>query len=99
LFGVAKTTGARTKKNSNGGVKNKYCKKCYYLFVKNLKSTHTSMEAAINLDGFKQSLNMHELQFKNIIGDRNQQCIKKIWNARPYGSGYFIHKIECRNHI
>jgi hypothetical protein len=35
------------------------------------------MEAAINLDGFKQSLNMHQLQFKNIIGDRNQQCIKK----------------------
>jgi hypothetical protein len=80
LSGVAIIIGARTKKALYVGVKNKYCKKCFYYknlekpspvhkCFKNWKSTSTSMEAAIILDGFKQSLDMHKLRFKNVIGD------------------------------
>jgi hypothetical protein len=110
LSGVATIIGARTKKVLYVGVKNKYCKKCFYYknlekpspvhkCFKNWKSTSTSMEAAIILDGFKQSLDMHKLRFKNLIGDGDSSVYKKIRNGRPYGPSYFVHKIECRNHI
>jgi hypothetical protein len=35
------------------------------------------MEAAIILDGFKQSLDMHKLRFKNLIGDSDSSVYKK----------------------
>jgi hypothetical protein len=83
------------------GVKNKYCKKCFYYknlekpspvhkCFKNCKSTSTSMEAAIILDGFKQSLDVHKLRFKNLIGDGDSSVYKKNRNGRPYGPSYFI---------
>jgi hypothetical protein len=42
---------------------------------------------------------MHKLRFKNLIGDGDSSVYKKIRNGRPYGPSYFVHKIECRNHI
>ncbi|EEZ99806.1 hypothetical protein TcasGA2_TC002586 [Tribolium castaneum] len=42
---------------------------------------------------------MHNVRFKNLIGDGDSSVYKKIRNARPYGPNYFIKKIECRNHI
>jgi hypothetical protein len=57
------------------------------------------MKAAIILDVFKQSLDMHKLWFKNLIEDGDSSLYKKIRNSRPHGPSYFIHKIECRNYI
>ncbi|EFA13422.1 hypothetical protein TcasGA2_TC010268 [Tribolium castaneum] len=99
--GVATIVGARTKKILYVGVKNKNCKKCMYYkkknqttpphkCFKNWKNTSTSMEAAIILDGFKKSVDMHNVRFKNLIGDGDSSVYKKIHNARPYGPNYFI---------
>jgi hypothetical protein len=69
--------------------------KCF----KNFKSTSTSMETAIILEGFKNSVAMHNLKYTKIIGDGDSSVYKKIKESMPYGPHCFIEKIECRNHI
>lgn len=61
--------------------------------------TSTSMEADIIVDGFRQSIDMHNLIYSNIIGDGDSSVIKKIQLAKPYGKDVSIKKIECTNHI
>jgi hypothetical protein len=54
------------------------------------------METAIILEGFQNSVAMHNLKYTKIIGDGNGREIKE---SMRYGPHCFIEKIECRNHI
>jgi hypothetical protein len=57
------------------------------------------METAIILEGFKNSVAMHNLKYTKIIGDGDSSVYKKIKESMPYGPHCFIEKIECRNQI
>jgi hypothetical protein len=57
------------------------------------------METAIILEGFKNSVAMHNLKYTKIIGDGDSSVYKKITESMPYGPHCFIEKIECRNQI
>lgn len=69
--------------------------KCY----KNWEGTSTSMESDIILEGFKQSISMHNLIYKKLIGDGDSSVTKKLNTAKPYGPTCLVKKIECKNHI
>jgi hypothetical protein len=52
------------------------------------------METAIILEGFKNSVAMHNLKYTKIIGDGGSSVYKKIKESMPYGPHCFIEKIE-----
>jgi hypothetical protein len=54
------------------------------------------METAIIIEGFKNSVAMHNLKYTKIMGDGDSREIKE---SMRYGPHCFIEKIECRNHI
>lgn len=93
------------------GVKNKYCSVCFkskstetpeinnHICFKNWDSTSTGMESDIILEGFKQSIPMHNLIYHKLIGDGDSSVTKKIRMAKPYGPDCVVQKIECKNHI
>lgn len=102
--------GYKTKKVLFIGVGNKYCTICKkaetinrpptkYECFKNWSGTSTAMEADIIVDGFRQSVKMHNLIYNQIIGDGDSSVIKKIQIAKPYGNEIIVKKIECTNHI
>lgn len=108
--GVASIIGYRTKKCLFMSVRNKYCvicdrasstnnilreHKCY----KNWNGTSTSMESDIIVEGFKESISMHNIVYNKLIGDGDSSVSKKLQLAKPYGPDVIIQKIECRNHI
>jgi hypothetical protein len=89
------------------GIKNKYCRICEtsaklkknapsHKCFKNWKNTSTSMEIAIILEGFQNSVAMHNLKYTKIIGDGDSREIKESMRYGPHCS---IEKIECKNHI
>ncbi|XP_050504329.1 uncharacterized protein LOC126883127 [Diabrotica virgifera virgifera] len=55
------------------------------------------MESAIVVEGFKQSIQMHNLKYKYFIADGDSSTYKKMCEAKPYGNNFFIEKIECKN--
>jgi hypothetical protein len=57
------------------------------------------MESDIILEGFKQSINMHNLIYRKVIGDEDSSVTKKISIVQPYGPNCLVKKIECKNHI
>lgn len=103
--------GYKTKKVLFIGVRNKYCSVCQksetlnrppteHICYKNWTGTSTAMEADIIVDGFRQSIQMHNLIYKQIIGDGDSSVIKKIQLANPYeNENVTVQKIECTNHI
>lgn len=102
--------GYKTKKVLFIGVRNKYCTVCKkaetmnrpptkHECFKNWSGTSTAMEADIIVDGFRQSVKMHNLIYNQIIGDGDSSVIKKIQIAKPYGNEIIVKKIECTNHI
>ncbi|KAL4083865.1 hypothetical protein QTP88_029181 [Uroleucon formosanum] len=110
LSGVACIVGYKTKKVLFIGVRNKYytvCKKAETMnrpptkheCFKNWSGTSTAMEADIIVDGFRQSVKMHNLIYNQIIGDGDSSVIKKIQIAKPFGNEIIVKKIECTNHI
>ncbi|KAL4119849.1 hypothetical protein QTP88_012613 [Uroleucon formosanum] len=91
-------------------IRNKYCCICHrlstlgieskdHLCFKNWNSPSTAMEADIIVEGFKNSLDMHNLIYNRIIGDGDSNVIKRLRLAKPYGPDVEIKKIECSNHI
>jgi len=48
--------------------------KCY----KNWEDTSTAMESDIILEGFRQSINMHNLIYHKLIGDGDSSATKKL---------------------
>lgn len=102
--------GYRTKKILFIGVRNKYCSICQkacvnnnappvHLCYKNWNGTSTAMEADIIVEGFRQSVSMHNLIYDKLIGDGDSSVLKKIMLAKPYGRDMDVKKIECANHI
>jgi len=57
------------------------------------------MESDIILEGFKQSIAMHNIIYHKLIGDGDSSVTKKLSIANPYGPNCKIKKIECKNHI
>lgn len=57
------------------------------------------MEADIIVEGFRQSISMHNLIYNKLIGDGDSSVLKKIHLAKPYGYDLQVSKIECTNHI
>lgn len=57
------------------------------------------MESDIILEGFKQSISMHNLIYHKLIGDGDSSVTKKLLMAKPYGPECLVQKIECKNHI
>ena len=92
------------------GVRNKYCSICQksctnnkdapeHLCYKNWNGTSTAMEADIIVEGFRQSIPMHNIIYHKLIGDGDSSVLKKIMLAKPYGNNLDVKKIECANHI
>ncbi|XP_049705378.2 uncharacterized protein LOC126056452 [Helicoverpa armigera] len=91
------------------GIKNKYCCICAraetkgenvreHACFKNYSGSSTSMESDILLEGFKQSVETHNLLYARMVADGDSSTFKKISEARVYPN-FSVEKIECRNHI
>lgn len=110
LSGVASIFGWNTKKCLFVGVKNKYCIICHrasqqnepprsHVCYKNWNSTSTSMESSIVVEGFKESIPMHNIIYDKLIGDGDSSVMKNLNLTKPYGPDLNIKKIECTNHL
>lgn len=60
--------------------------------------TSTAMESVIIVEGFRQSISMHNLIYHKLISDGDSSVLKKITLAKPYGAD-FEKNLECTNHI
>lgn len=91
-------------------VRNKFCSICQksesngvttkaHQCFKNWDGTSTAMEADIIMEGFCQSISMHNIIYDKLIGDGDSSVTKKLFLAKPYGRDFDIKKIECMNHI
>lgn len=111
FFIQAAIIGYRTKKVLFLGVKNKYCSICIrsglrgtnvkeHRCTKNWsdKNGSSDMEAAIIVEGFKQSEQMYGIRYQKLIDDGDSSVYKKILYARPY-KNLLAQKVECRNHL
>lgn len=58
----------------------------------------SGMEAAIIVEGFKQSEQMYGIRYQKLIADGDSSVYKKILDARPY-KNLVVQKVECRNHL
>lgn len=56
------------------------------------------MESEIITEGFKKSLEMHNLIYGRLISDGDANTYSKILQARPYPN-FTVEKVECRNHL
>lgn len=93
------------------GIRNKHCSVCHkseimkkeppsHQCFKNWSGTSTSMEADIIVEGFCQSVLVHNLIYDKLIGDGDSSVMKKLTLAKPYANyDIYIKKIECMNHI
>lgn len=92
------------------GIRNKFCSVCQkaesdkkdvsvHKCFKNWEGTSTSMEPDIIVEGFHQSMPIHNVIYNKLISDGDSSVMKKLLLAKPYGPDVFIKKIECLNHI
>ncbi|KAH9631922.1 hypothetical protein HF086_000259 [Spodoptera exigua] len=109
LSGAAAIVGRRFGQILFMSVKNKYCCICArsekrnttpraHQCFKNYSGTSTAMESAILVEGFKQSVEMHNLIYARFIADGDSSTYAKILESRPYPD-VTVEKINCRNHI
>ncbi|XP_052120605.1 uncharacterized protein LOC127748927 [Frankliniella occidentalis] len=108
--GVAFIIGARTGKILFYGVRNKHCYVCTldhnkkkpvreHTCAKNFNGPSGQMEASIIMEGFKASLEMHGVRFLQLVGDRDSTVHKTLVEEAPYGLGFTVEKIDCKNHL
>lgn len=58
------------------------------------------MEADIIVEGFRQSLSMHNLIYDELIGDGDSSVMKNLIINKPYAAyDIEVNKIECMNYI
>ncbi|XP_063537724.1 uncharacterized protein LOC134747088 [Cydia strobilella] len=109
LSGVGRIIGEHSGKVLHIGVRNKYCVICtrakkkgvvprVHKCTKNHFGSSTSMEQAILVEGFKQSIKDRNLIYKTLIADGDSSTYKNILESRPYPD-VPIQKIECTNHL
>lgn len=107
--GVGCIVGARTGKLLFIGVRNKFCSVCAraenlnvvkkeHVCFQNWNTTSTSMESDIIVEGFKRSLELHNIIYHQLIGDGDSSVMKKLDETKPYGH-QVVTKIECTNHL
>ncbi|KAL4090798.1 hypothetical protein QTP88_025572 [Uroleucon formosanum] len=92
---VADSTGSKRSYKTESNEKEVSVYKCF----KNWEGISTSMEADIIVEGFRQSMSMHNVIFNKLFSDGDSSVMKKLSLAKPYGPDIFIKKIECVNHI
>ena len=103
--------GYRTGKILFMGVRNKYCMICNRAEQREVPPSHhtcfknwgvnqsaSSMEADIIVEGFRESVNLHQIRYKRFIGDGDSSVFSKLLQASPYPA-MVIEKLECRNHL
>lgn len=109
LSGAASIIGRRFGKVLFFAVKNKYCCICaqadkrgeatkQHTCYKNFSGPSTAMESEILVEGFKRSIEMHQVIYSRFIADGDSSTYAKILKARPYPD-ITVEKIGCRNHI
>ncbi|KAF5281749.1 hypothetical protein FQR65_LT14544 [Abscondita terminalis] len=109
LSGVGCIIGKRTGKILFLAVRNKYCCVCAsaetknetpinHRCFKNFTGPSTAMEADIIVEGFRRSMDMHNVKYTKLIGDGDSSITKRLAEARRYGAD-MIQKIECTNHL
>ncbi|CAG5051163.1 unnamed protein product [Parnassius apollo] len=95
LSGAAAIIGKRFGEVLFIGVKNKYCCICAraeskgirpgdHVCYKNYSGSSTGMESKILLEGFKQSISMHNLTYERMVADGDSCTYKKNLECRPY---------------
>lgn len=110
LSGVACIIGFETKKVLFLGIRNAYCCVCAVAKNKNIDpkehqcfknwgKSSTAMEADGIVEGFKCSINMHQIRYKTLIGDGDSSVTSALSESLPYGHRFVIKKIECSNHL
>lgn len=111
LSGAGAIIGKRTGEVLFVGVRNKYCYTCdrakkknktiqEHRCFKNYTGPSTGMESDIIVEGFKQSIENHNLIYGRLISDGDSSTYNKILLSRPYqDEGLTVEKIECRNHL
>ena len=111
LSGAGTIIGRRTGEILYYGVRNKYCYTCdraekqkvpikEHKCFKNYTGPSTGMESDIIVEGFKQSVKIHNLIYGRLISDGDSSTYSKILQSRPYQhEGITVEKIECRNHL
>ncbi|KAK3926645.1 Galectin-3 [Frankliniella fusca] len=67
--------------------------------ARNYKGPSTGMEAALAVEAFLSSMEMHGVRFMQYIGDGDSSVEKSLQATMPYGAEFLIQKIECKNHI
>ncbi|KAG8237305.1 hypothetical protein J437_LFUL017065, partial [Ladona fulva] len=70
-------------------------RKCF----KNWNSSSTAMEADIITEGFKASIEMHNLKYHRLIGDGDSSNMQRLPREMPYGADLPVQKVECMNHL
>ncbi|CAB3257779.1 unnamed protein product [Arctia plantaginis] len=109
LSGVAAIIGENSGKVLHIGVRNKYCVMCArankkgqparpHKCTKNHSGSSTSMEQAILVEGFKNSIKDRNLIYNILIADGDSSTYKSILESRPYPD-IPIQKIKCTNHF
>lgn len=109
LSGAAAIIGQKFGKVLFMAVRNKYCCICAradkikitakpHKCFKNFSGSSSSMESDILVEGFKASLDMHNVIYSTIISDGDSSTYAKILQVRPYPH-HTVEKVECRNHI
>ncbi|KAJ8969611.1 hypothetical protein NQ317_001975 [Molorchus minor] len=90
------------------GVRNKYCSICarsenvgqdspQHVCFKNWAGSSAAMEQDIIVEGFNNSLTMHEVKYSKFIADGDSSVYAKIKEKVTYGSE--VVKVECMNHV
>ncbi|RVE52850.1 hypothetical protein evm_002507 [Chilo suppressalis] len=109
LSGAAAIIGKRTGEVLFLCVRNKYCAICAqaekkemepktHVCYKNYNGPSTGMESDILLEGFKCSIDMHNLIYGRMVSDGDSSTYAKLLKSRPYDN-ITVEKIECRNHV
>lgn len=107
--GAAVIIGEKSKKVLFANVRNKYCVICQsanrknekpkeHICNANWKSSSTSMEADIILEGIKWLYEEHGVICDKIVGDGDSSVITKVRQAMRSYKLENIEKIECANH-
>ncbi|KAF0746511.1 YqaJ domain-containing protein, partial [Aphis craccivora] len=107
---TATIIGYKTKKVLFVGIRNRFCIICSRAETKNeipgihtcflnWKKAATGIEADGIAEGFLKSVELHKLKFNKLISDGDSSVTKRLKEILPYGPGYIVQKIECRNHM
>ncbi|GBP66326.1 hypothetical protein EVAR_77944_1 [Eumeta japonica] len=111
LSGAGAIIGKKTGAILYLGIRNKYCYTCdraekkkkpikAHPCFKNYSGSSTGMETDIIVEGFKQSIETHNLIYGRLISDGDSSTYNKILQIRPYqNEGITVEKVECRNHL